>query len=62
MTLVDGGGHQPAGSGVPGLSQEPPCGVIDPALLGVIATSPWARSTARRTAESINPDPGGNRA
>ncbi len=31
------------------------CGAVV-LLLGFVATSPWARATARRTAESINPE------
>ena len=31
------------------------CGVVV-LVLGLLATSPWARSTAQRTAESINPE------
>jgi hypothetical protein len=31
------------------------CGAVV-LVLGIVATSPWARSTARRTAESINPE------
>jgi len=31
------------------------CGAMVP-VLGLVATSPWARGTARRTAEVINPE------